>query len=113
MEDQKYNGWQNRDTWVIALWMGNEKLIEEMIEEWIEELETGTTKEDAITEIANQIKAWINAEIDDALETMADEFAKGIISDMIDLEDGNIDWEAIAEGYLEDYQPEKEDEEVN
>ena len=36
IEDTDYNGWTNRETWNVALWLGNDEGLYRMAQEWAE-----------------------------------------------------------------------------
>lgn len=31
LENEKYNGWENRDTWLVALWLNNTQKVYEYV----------------------------------------------------------------------------------
>lgn len=82
MTDNTYNGWSNRDTWLVNLWYGDylsdcgtvsANFIEELVEEGKPEIETGLWS-DAMSsfnpdyrELAEHYGDW------DWLETKVDE----------------------------------------
>ena len=34
---EKYNGWSNRETWLINLWFGDDNPSVEMVKDWFQE----------------------------------------------------------------------------
>jgi len=72
-----YNGWTNRETWVINLWMGD------YFENYFDE-QNADTLADCIEE---------------ELYRLLDEFVpNGMFKDLIDL--GSVNWRELAEAWL-------------
>ncbi len=56
---QKYQGWTNYNTWLVALWVRNEKTLYEKLGE--------KSLEDLIKEIKPEVSPWFSELIDSAL----------------------------------------------
>lgn len=91
MTNEKYNGWANRETWLVNLHMG--EAISEMIEEDVEagyiEIED---KEDWEVKgiIAERIRSFIDDQFDEEIESLS-----MFLRDFIDL--GRIDCYDLAD----------------
>ncbi len=83
-----YNGWTNRETWLVNLWFGD--YFAELADE-------GETID------ADYIENFIREHVEEATQGAA-----GFIADMLDL--SGIDWDELASHYAPD-EPEAEDEE--
>lgn len=76
--DNRYNGWRNRETWLVNLWFGDGFSADAA--EGIE------VSEDYIREtIENRVEECVNE-------------PNGFVMDMLDL--GAIDWHELAEAYF-------------
>lgn len=87
MTDTRYNGWSNRETWLVPLWW------EECPIESIE----ANTKEEAIKQLAEQLENLF----DEILEEHRIPTAS-LISDLLQGAVSCIDWKEIAEHWIED-----------
>ncbi len=98
-----YNGWSNYDTWAVALVINNEGGYVDIIRGWVEEYASeGMDKWEAKEELAEAIKDMVDSEYAEALN----EISSPIINQMVyamDMDD--IDYEEIADGFLEYYPP--------
>lgn len=84
---EKYNGWANRETWLVNLHYGDD------FSEYIrEELEENRNEYDAY-EVGEKFKEFVFAIIDEELEKLS-----LFLRDMMDLE--AIDWEELGETVL-------------
>ena len=78
MTKTDYNGWTNRETWVINLWMG-----------------------DYFQEIANDGEHLLADYIEETIWDMLDDAnVPGMFKDMIDL--GVVNWQELADHYVTD-----------
>lgn len=74
-----YNGWKNKETWLVNLWLGG--YFEAMEEEGVE-----------VT--ADRIKEWV--------EEWIPESSNGFMTDLLNCALGEIDYDELADHYKED-----------
>ena len=98
-----YNGWANRETWVVNLHFGDS--IREMLDDDVEE---GTiTENSSYREIADRIEEIVDFLISDDLDDLID--SSPFLADMIDL--SVIDYYDLAQTFESDLDyPEEEEE---
>lgn len=98
-ESERYNGWTNRETWALYLWLSNEEptynWMRDLARRYLpeEESELGVQEEDKIKDV---IEDWYN----DLLE-MGGDNARNIASDIGSL--WRVDWEEITRAIWDDY----------
>ena len=99
---EKYNGWDNYETWLVALWIDNEPgsydYRQELAQSAYDDAEPDsyfTREERATLDLAESLKDWI--ENDNPLADSA-----SLYSDLISGALGSVNWHEIAENYLED-----------
>lgn len=84
VESSTYNGWTNRETWLVGLW-------------WegcpIERIEADT-KEEAIEQLAEQLE--------DLFHELHEPTLTGMIGDLLGGAVARIEWREIAEHWIED-----------
>lgn len=86
MQDEEYNGWKNRETWLTALWIGNDRgLCETAVDAAKLALERTKDASDLL------LGAYVRAALHDAL---CDE--TGFRSGLIRAAFARIDWRAIG-----------------
>lgn len=118
-DDKRYNGWQNYETWNVALWLNNDQGLSEMWEAraqeyWDEaEAEGSFTREDNATLL---LADMLKNELEDEMATLL-ESAKASASmwaDLLGAALSEVNWREIAEHYIEevDKTSEEETEEV-
>lgn len=94
MKDNKYNGWNNYETWLTALWIDNDyssyqyrcELAEQVKEEHKE-------KDEQESCLASNLKDWI--ELQNPLAESA-----SLFSDLLNSALSEVDWREIAENFL-------------
>jgi hypothetical protein len=91
---QGYNGWANYETWLLALWVGNE---ESLYEYW--ERERAIEVEDA-GELAHELKEYFE-ESQPALE--------GFWADLLGAALSEVNWYEIASHWVSDVKEERKE----
>ncbi len=99
MNDTKYQGWINYETWNAALWVDNDQgLYSSFTGEaqrcW-DEADGDDKESDATSALADVIKEYF--------ETDAEQIPhSGWMADAINAYLGSVDWREIAEHYMDD-----------
>ncbi len=108
-----YNGWNNYETWCVALWASNEqgssRFIEQMAQEAYDNAEADknfTRIERATLDLSKSLEAWM--EEDNPLASDS-----SVWSDLLGAALSEVDWREWAENLLEDVDKEVEEEEVD
>ncbi len=89
MENNTYNGWRNRETWLVPLWW-NECPIESI---------DADTKEEAVEALAEQLESLFNELLDECNIPPV-----SLIADLLGGATARIDWREIAEHWVDDIQ---------
>ena len=94
-KENTYNGWTNRETWLVNLYFGDvfNSFIDEDLNEGSIDLEQ--SKEDIISEIAERYDNFVTEQLEEEIEALS-----SFLHDFIDL--GRIDWYDLAESIYED-----------
>lgn len=85
MSDETYNGWKNVETWVINLWLNNEKEYYDYVN--------------------NKIKGKSVYDASETIELIVKEYQpiwSGMFGDLINHALNQVDWLAIAKGFVEE-----------
>ena len=94
MEHQKYNGWNNYETWVTALWIDNDYGTYqhrcELVEQVKEEQEDEDGRENCL---ASNLKDWLEDQ-----NPLADN--ANVFTDLLNSALSKIDWHEIAANFL-------------
>lgn len=106
MTDTRFNGWTNQATWVVNLHLDNDSGTHEMVAEWAEEAldaaeacETFTVEQNAAFALAEQIKEFVEDELEAAIEAMPVSWGKLLVQDLMN--DG-VNWHEIAQSNIKD-----------
>jgi len=107
MTDTTYNGWPNRETWCVALWIGNDQGMyyqaREMaagMGELVMDPDEDFDLTDARYKLAEQLKNWI----EEVAEMTCPGSVEGasFVSDLLGYSLAQVDWYEIAGNELED-----------
>ena len=82
-----YNGWSNRETWMVNLWMTNEECYYYKLCDILKSYET-------VSEQAEQLEEYVHF----IVESVA---SQGLVGDMLTSSLGRVDWLEIIESNLE------------
>lgn len=102
-EDHTFNGWPNRETWCVNLWLTNDEGPEAMVREAVNTSRNNQPDGDR-WELADYLRRWI--EDDD--NPLADDAT--LYSDMLGHALRLVDWDYLASHYLDAFPPETSDE---
>lgn len=93
--DTKYNGWANKPTWLVNLWLTNDESTEAMLHESARNAcETGDDREDAAQLLAGELEQLV--------ENMRTDDDAGLLSDLLGWAMAHVEWYEIAEHYVND-----------
>ena len=87
MNGDTYNGWSNRETWALGLWIDND----EGTYLWSREIAAAAERNRYA--VANALRGWF-----EDLEEVAPDWHRSARDDIGSL--WRIDWEEIADGFL-------------
>ena len=96
-KDEKYNGYDNYETWLVALWIDND----EYRQEEVRGIARGQTQ---IGTLADELKNYVDErpEISEATEKYS------IVSDLVRSALSEVDWYELAKMYAKEAQEEDE-----
>lgn len=94
MNSKKYNGWNNYETWAVALWIDNDYNSYlyrcELVEQVKEEHEDEEERQDCL---ASSLKDWIESQ-----NPITD--SASLFTDLLNSALSEVDWREIAENFL-------------
>ena len=106
MTNATYNGWKNRETWTVKLWMDNDEGAQtywaaQAQEAWNEAAPTTytTREEEAAEHLAEQLKDDHEARVEDDVTNVFHDLLTGALE--------NVNWIEIARNLLEDADKER------
>lgn len=105
MAHEQYNGWTNRSTWAIALWLGNDQVTDALAREIVSDTMRHTG---SIAIAGDNLKVWVS--------DMADEMHNQIISsaslfsDLLRYALDDADWREIAQAFKDEAEDDTENE---
>jgi len=105
MKDEKYNGWTNRETWGVHLYVTS---YDDIYREWVARARKTLAMNDdstadwgetaAIFSLADQLRAWVD-------EAMADRVTDGPLSllacDLLVWSLSRVNWDEVARALLD------------
>lgn len=97
---ETYNGWTNRETWLVALWINNEQGWQESVHEDIRE---GVDL--SLDPSASHVGNIVRANVENVLDMMEDEnggrsVLTGLFGDLLGTALARVDWHEIGSSFL-------------
>jgi len=95
-EDKKYNGYNNYETWLVALWIDNDQGYQEDINSMSEQCTV-----DDINDLATSIKEYVEMmpDVSKAIEN------GGMVADLVNSTLSDVDWYELSEMYIKENNP--------
>lgn len=98
MTNDRYEGWTNRPTWAVNLWLSNDQgLYETALVAASEAIASGVDEDGVLLALADRFEGWVGEE---ARYELASDGA-GIASDLLGWALALVDWREIAEAWLQ------------
>lgn len=90
--NEKYNGYNNYETWLVALWIDNDQCYQEMVQELAEQYS------DDENDMASALKEFVEEmpDVSKALEN------SGMVADLVNSTLSDVDWYELAEMYIKE-----------
>jgi len=92
MADETYNGWTNKATWLVKLWIDNDQGSQEY---WLDQARAPLNDYNL-----GGLVATLEAEFDEGADTNTN--LQGVYSDLMSYALGSVNWHEIAEALIED-----------
>lgn len=109
MNETKYNGWSNYETWAVNLWMsndaGSDEYFREMAQEVFDESEEELRHDDTVLFSRDEIATRVLSDrLKEHFEEQQSELTgvTGVFADLLTAALGEVDWSEIAEHYIAD-----------
>jgi len=101
MTQNTYNGWKNRETWVVNLRLGNDYDLYQMVESKIQEyLDASLSYDEAYSDLLDFLQEFVQDQVDDTLSNIPN----GIVADLLSSNVCDmICWDEVISAQLEDY----------
>jgi hypothetical protein len=97
MKTERYNGWKNRETWCVSLWIDNKRTTYETARRMAEKFRRGGTRagQESVYPFADALKKWIEDEL-------VPDLGASMASDLLNTALGRVDYDEIAKHILEE-----------
>lgn len=90
MTNEKYQGWSNYETWLVALWLDNDEYAQELAQKEASQYDTLSEDDNASWEDSNNFKDFVI----DTLICNCDELG-GFIQDLVNATLGEVDYSEL------------------
>jgi len=102
MSKKTFNGWKNRETWAVALWIDSDEVEQKF---WVEEAESQlrVTRENCDPRIKSRESAVYSLarHLEDEFTSYSPLVAANVYSDLLNGALENVDWREIAAHLIE------------
>jgi hypothetical protein len=99
--DETYNGYPNRPTWMVALWLDNERAsykdVQGVVADMLAEGERDADWSQLETSTAYDLAVWLKVYVENQIEPL---YEAGMASDLLGWALGLVDWRHLAENYI-------------
>lgn len=103
MEERKYNGWTNYETWCVNLWLSNDEGSYETCRELVESALDSSETDDNGDVIHDRDRIHLAADsLQEFVKELAPDLGPSMFSDMLNSALSEVDWQEIAEAFAED-----------
>jgi hypothetical protein len=89
MADNTYNGWRNRETWLLHLWLTNDEGTSADVSTLVRGADDRLEAVDALADYVDQL-------------CFGDECQASLANDLLRSALGAVDWREIVDAFLED-----------
>ena len=96
-ENEKYNGYNNYETWLVALWIDNDQYYQEMVHEIAGEYQ----EDDDTNQCASALKSFV-VEMPDVSKVIE---TGGMVADLVNSTLSDVDWYELSEMYIKENNP--------
>ena len=97
--DRTYNGWTNYETWVVNLWMDNEKGQQDY---WIEEVQVALKQDNPVMHFADRLRDEHEAVVEQMLDDSV-HYKQGPLADLLNGALSEVNWREIAQHWIDDH----------
>jgi hypothetical protein len=91
MSDETVNGWTNRETWLVALWLNNDQGLQE-------QAQACNTDGEMLQEAATSLEEWVRDVLCDGAAGELSGFAADLFEAALD----RVEWREVAQSFREE-----------